>query len=48
VRVQDAVEHHVDALAGRVVGIVVDRAQVLHRVRQPLQPMVGVDDDARG
>ena len=48
VRVQDAVGHHIGAVAGGVIGIVVDRAQILHSVSQPLQPIVGVGDDTRG
>ena len=48
VRVQDDLERHIGAVAGRVVGIVLDRAQILHGVGQPPQPLVGVADDARG
>ena len=47
-RVQDAVERHIDAVAGCVVAIVVDRVQILHGVGQPLRLIVGVGDEPRG
>jgi hypothetical protein len=43
---QDLGTHALLKLRSAISRIVVDRAQILHRVRQPLQPIVHVGDDA--